>query len=132
MKAGEPSIVRPWHALAYPFSLSLLKSISRSIAAKTRAGVEALGAKPFAHSAMLLPNAAFKRDKSRRVRIAYVSYCFSGHPTSFLISGIFRHHAKNRFHVHCFALNVDDGGAERKRIQQVCGTNMPKFQVFVL
>jgi hypothetical protein len=110
------SIVRPWHALAYPFPLSLLKSISKSIAAKTRAGVEALGAVPFSSS----QQPTFKKGSDRRLRVAYISYCFSGHPTSFLLSGIFRHHSKPRFHSLCFALNADDGAEERKRIEQVC------------
>ena len=117
------SIVRPWHALAYPFPLSLLKSISKSVAAKTLSGVEALGAVPFTHP----ENSPFKKGSDRRLRVAYVSYCFSGHPTSFLISGIFRHHSKPRFHALCFALNADDGAPERKRIKQVASSESMQF-----
>jgi predicted O-linked N-acetylglucosamine transferase (SPINDLY family) len=118
MQQNVSSIVRPWHALAYPFSLHLLKAISVSIAIKTRAGVETLGAKPhvqYPKWSVTLAN----RGGRQRLRVAYVSYCFSGHPTSFLISGLFRHHNRSKFHILCFALNVGDGSQERKSIEKV-------------
>jgi predicted O-linked N-acetylglucosamine transferase (SPINDLY family) len=119
MKQNLPSIVRPWHALAYTFSLQLLKSISVSIAIKTRAGIEALGAKPHAQYPRWSVKSPAKNGDSRRLRVAYVSYCFSGHPTSFLISGLFRHHDRSKFHILCFALNVGDGSQERQSIEKV-------------
>jgi predicted O-linked N-acetylglucosamine transferase (SPINDLY family) len=118
MQQNFPSIVRPWHALAYPFSLHLLKAISVSIAIKTRAGVEAYGAKPHSQYPRWSVNTA-KRGGRQRLVVAYVSYCFSGHPTSFLISGLFRHHNRSKFHILCFALNVGDGSQERKSIVKV-------------
>ena len=118
MLQNFPSIVRPWHALAYPFSLHLLKAISESIAMKTRAGVESLGAKPHAQYPRWSIHLT-KRGGRQRLRVAYVSYCFSGHPTSFLISGLFRHHKRSKFHILCFALNVGDGSQERKSIEKV-------------
>jgi predicted O-linked N-acetylglucosamine transferase (SPINDLY family) len=118
MQQNFPSIVRPWHALAYPFSLHLLKAISVSIAIKTRAGIETLGAKPHAQYPRW-SDSVVKQSGRQRLRVAYVSYCFSGHPTSFLISGLFRNHDRSKFHILCFALNVGDGSQERKGIEKV-------------
>ena len=115
VQKSSPSLVRPWHALAYPVTLSKLRYISESIARKTQLAVESLpGVAPFRHLRGLPPLA-----QDGRLKIAYVSYCFSAHPTSFLISGIFRHHSRTRFHVMCLALNPSDGSTERKQIEKV-------------
>ncbi|KAJ1478531.1 O-GlcNAc transferase [Baffinella frigidus] len=57
-----------------------------------------------------------------RSMVAYVSYCFSAHPTSYLIAGLFRLHDRTRFESVCFSLVTSDGSRPRGEIEADCGT----------
>jgi tetratricopeptide (TPR) repeat protein len=99
---GQVSPVRPWHALSYPLPLDMLRSIAVSFAYQTEKEVLRQGLVPFKHHF----GAQFSFSPARRLRIAYVSYCISSHPTTQLIKGLFRHHSRQMIHASCYALNM--------------------------
>jgi protein O-GlcNAc transferase len=99
---GQVSPVRPWHALSYPLPLDMLRSIAVSFAYQTEKDVLRQGLVPWKHPF----GAQLIYSPERRLRIAYVSYCFSSHPTTQLIKGLFRHHNRHMIHASCYALNM--------------------------
>jgi protein O-GlcNAc transferase len=113
LERGQASVVRPWHALAYPWPPSLLLRMARSFADKTLHDVSLQGLA--ASSAAPPPPAA-----ARRLVVAYVSYCFSSHPTTYLLSSVFRLHNRKRVHVHCYALNARDDSPARAAVEADC------------
>jgi hypothetical protein len=172
---GEMSLVRPWHALSYPVSMSMLLGIAASFGRHTENNVRAAGLVPFTHGKyapfshgeqdsrgkdarigavegthtpssmhdksphksndiglttaidnnvkpMVEVRSRMVYPHSRRIRIAYVSYCFSSHPTLFLIGGIYALHDRERVHTHCYALIGDDGSDARNVLQNECET----------
>jgi protein O-GlcNAc transferase len=66
------------------------------------------------------PAALWKPDQMRpageRIRLAYLSNDFGRHPTSQLIHRILANHDRNRFELHVYALNKDDGSPIRQGI----------------
>jgi len=111
LQRGDASLVRPWHALAYPWSPHFLKRMSRSFADKTLRDVRLQGLSP-------LISAPHPPTAKRRLSIAYVSYCFSSHPTTYLLGSVFRLHDRERVHVHCYALNARDSSPARAAVER--------------
>ncbi|MCP4125764.1 MAG: tetratricopeptide repeat protein [Gammaproteobacteria bacterium] len=59
------------------------------------------------------------RDLSyRKLRIGYLSHDFNNHPVSYVISGIFREHDREKVNVFIYSYGPDDGSERRKTIIQ--------------
>ena len=112
---GDTSVVRPWHALAYPWPPALLQRMSRSFSDKTLRDVHLQGLAPLTPS----PPAP---SATRRIVLGYVSYCFSAHPTTYLLGSVFRQHNRPRVHAHCYALNAHDDSQQRAAVERECET----------
>ena len=113
LQRGDVSLVRPWHALSYPWPAELLKGMSRSFADKTLRDVALQGLAPL--RARPTPPSG-----KRRLVVGYVSYCFSAHPTTYLLGSVFRLHDRARVEVHCYALNAPDESPQRAAVEQEC------------
>ncbi len=113
LQRGDVSLVRPWHALSYPWPADMLKKMSRSFADKTLRDVALQGLVPL--NPQPLPP-----SKQRRLVVAYVSYCFSAHPTTYLLGSVFRLHHRARVEVHCYALNAPDTSQQRAAAAREC------------
>ena len=59
---------------------------------------------------------------TRRIVLGYVSYCFSAHPTTYLLGSVFRQHNRPRVHAHCYALNAHDDSQQRAAVERECET----------
>lgn len=64
-----------------------------------------------------LPAAHRLTGPGRRLRIGYITTKFRDHPAMLLTAGMFAAHDRNRHSVHGYALNADDGGVERRRVE---------------
>jgi protein O-GlcNAc transferase len=61
-----------------------------------------------------------KKLKESRIRVAYLSNNFKNHPTAHLIQGMFRHHNREKFEVHCYSYGEDDNSCYRAKIKTEC------------
>ena len=61
------------------------------------------------HEAPLIQTDAFadrNRDPDRKLRIGYVSGDFGRHPVGYLLREVLRHHARDRYEIHCFSMLI--------------------------
>lgn len=58
---------------------------------------------------------------NRIINLGYVSSDFKNHATAHLILGIFRCHDPQKFRLHCYAYNHDDGSDYRQKIMALSG-----------
>ena len=123
----QASPVRPWHALAYPLDLALLRSIAESVARHTRRS--SLRAAGLPESSQDLPSfdhhVRLAAAAGRRVRVGLVSYCMSAHPSGLLLAGLFRWLRESRVEALCVPLNAHDGSPQRTEIESDCERLLP-------
>jgi len=99
---GAPSPVRPYHSLCLPFDPLEQKQIASNYA------------KTFTNHNPVSPS--YAHDKSKKIRIGYISADFRDHPTAHLIAGLFAHHDRDNFEVFAYCIGKDDGSSFRKKI----------------
>jgi len=107
-KKGCVPSVQPWHAAAYPLSLSELLQISKRYAARVKMNVA-------------LSDASFKfrpKNRNARLKVGYVSSNFGNHPMSQLIQSMFSQHNSARFEVFCYTLSASDGSLSRLKMER--------------
>jgi len=56
----------------------------------------------------------------KKIIIGYLSNNFRNHPTSHLMSGMFRHHNRDDFDIFCYSFGENDESDFRKQIQRDC------------
>lgn len=59
-------------------------------------------------------------QRSRPIRIGYLSGDFRAHAVAHQIRGLFRRHDRNRFEIHGYATNPGDGSDYREQLIQAC------------
>jgi protein O-GlcNAc transferase len=79
-------------------------------------------AKRFTHSSSL-------KDLDRKLRIGYLSNNFRNHPTAELVSGILRHHDRDRFLIACYNYGVNDGSPQRRRVEKASDTFVDLYRL---
>ncbi len=72
------------------------------------------GIHPFYPAGERKPSA--KQKDARKIVIGYLSNNFKNHPTAHLVQGMFKHHDRTRFTVHCYSYGEDDKSSYRQNI----------------
>jgi predicted O-linked N-acetylglucosamine transferase (SPINDLY family) len=62
------------------------------------------------------------RDTGQRLRVGYLSADFHEHATAYLAAGLFERHDRTRVATFAYALDRDDGGPMRRRLQRAFGS----------
>jgi len=65
-----------------------------------------------------LPKFEYRYKKSKKIKIGYISSNFINHPTSYLMSGIFKLHNRKRFTINTYSYGPDDKSYYRKLIEK--------------
>jgi predicted O-linked N-acetylglucosamine transferase (SPINDLY family) len=55
--------------------------------------------------------------RHQKIRLAYLTNALRDHPTTTLMGGLFERHDRSRFETIALSLSLDDGSAERQRMQ---------------
>jgi predicted O-linked N-acetylglucosamine transferase (SPINDLY family) len=58
-----------------------------------------------------------ERYRHAKIRLAYLTGALRDHPTTTLMGGLFERHDRTRFETIALSLSLDDGSAERRRMQ---------------
>ncbi|KAG9509114.1 UDP-N-acetylglucosamine--peptide N-acetylglucosaminyltransferase 110 kDa subunit, partial [Fragariocoptes setiger] len=62
----------------------------------------------------------FKDERSKRIKIGYVSSDFGNHPTSHLMQSVPGLHDRKLVEIYCYALSPNDGTKFRSKIEKEC------------
>lgn len=103
--AEEPQAVSPFQLMSLPGATRAhLLEHARALASAIDPGER-------------MPQDVARFGSSPRIRLAYLSSDFHGHPVAYLTAEIFELHDRDRFEVFLFSYGPDDGSAIRKRIE---------------
>lgn len=103
--------VQPFHALAYPLSLSELQLIAQRYAQRAKHSIQL---------ELLEDSLKFTftpKPRYSRLHIGYVSSDFGNHPLSHLMQSVFGSHDRSKFQVTCYALTPSDQSPWRHKIE---------------
>lgn len=96
-------------------SLQML-SLSESIA--EQASFLQQAAKVFFKTHFLFDYSIVRQAKSKKIRLAYVSFDFRSHPVSYLTAELYGLHDRSKFEVHAYSYGINDNSDYRTRIQR--------------
>lgn len=127
LQAGRMPAVQPFHAVSYPFSVSLTKAISVAYSLECERVAQKL-----IEDGHVVPGLALENDggttgttirrrgmplqPGERLRVGYVSSDYANHPLSHLMASVFGLHKKIKYEIFCYSLSPDDGSTWRARI----------------
>jgi protein O-GlcNAc transferase len=103
--------VQPFHALAYPLSLSELQLIAHRYAQRAKQNML------LESSEDSLRFTFTPKPRYARLHIGYVSSDFGNHPLSHLMQSVFGSHDRSKFQVTCYALTPSDQSPWRDKIE---------------
>lgn len=111
---GQTPSVQPFHALAHPLPLKLIRAISICYAQCCNLQVSAI-LPTFQRECVRSP---VVRRPGERINVGYVSSDFVNHPLAHLTQSVFGMHDKTRFKVTCFSLSPSDGSEFNRKISK--------------
>lgn len=103
--------VHPHHSMLYPLSHEYRKAIASKHALFCLEKVSILHKPPYDFS-------HFKKEKTKRIRIGYVSSDYGNHPTSHLMQSVPGMHNRDKVEIFCYALSPNDGTKFRAKVER--------------
>lgn len=103
--------VHPHHSMLYPLSHEYRKAIASKHATFCLEKVSILHKQPYDFS-------HFKKERTKRLRIGYVSSDYGNHPTSHLMQSVPGMHNRDHVEIYCYALSPNDGTKFRAKVER--------------